>query len=122
MGHPEGPWEQSVFDHRQHLKFAWTVCGELPVEAAKTVVAGEIRAFADVYAPGRYHETMTRSWVELVAHTRSSDVSGTEFSDHLVRYPVLLDKGAPQKHYSPALLSSPEARSAFVEPDLRPMP
>ncbi len=69
MAHPEGPWEQSLFDHRQHLKFAWTLLGELPVEAATTVVADEIRAFADVHAPGRYHETLTRFWVKLVAHS-----------------------------------------------------
>ena len=75
MAHPEGPWRQSAFDHRQHVKFAWTVLGELSVEAARKTVADEIRAFADIHAAGRFHNTLTRFWVDLVAHTRS--VEGT---------------------------------------------
>lgn len=122
MTHPEGPWEQPVFDHRQHIKFAWTVLGELPIESATTVVADEIRAFAEINAPGRYHETLTRFWVNLVAHTRSVEDGGSDFSTQLARHPVLLDKHAPEKHYSGALLGSPQARSTFIEPDLRPMP
>jgi hypothetical protein len=120
--HPEGPWEQAVFDQRQHLKFAWSVLCELPVETAKTVVTDEIRSFADVNAPGRYHETLTRFWVKLVAHTRSTEDGGSDFSAHLARYPVLLNKQAPENHYSRALLGSPGARIAFAELDLRPMP
>jgi hypothetical protein len=111
-----------VFDHRQHIKFAWTVLGELPIESATTVVADEIRAFAEINAPGRYHETLTRFWVNLVAHTRSVEDGGSDFSTQLARHPVLLDKHAPEKHYSGALLGSPQARSTFIEPDLRPMP
>jgi hypothetical protein len=122
MAHPEGPWEQSLFDHRQHLKFAWTLLGELPVEAATTVVADEIRAFADVHAPGRYHETLTRFWVKLVAHTRSTVDGDCDFPGLLAHFPVLLDKHSPENHYSSALLWSHRARSIFVEPDLLPMP
>ena len=122
MTHPEGPWEQPVFGHRQHLKFAWTVLGELPVGAAATAVADEIRAFSDVNAPGRYHETLTRFWVKLIANTRSKEDGGRDCSAHMERYPVLLDRHAAEKHYSGALLSSPRARSTFIEPDLRPMP
>jgi hypothetical protein len=122
MSHPEGPWQQPVFDHRQHVKFAWAVLGERPVEDAATAISGEIREFADVNAPGRYHETLTRFWVELVAHTRAVGGEINEFAAHLSRFPVLMDKSAPRKHYSEQLLFSPEARSNFVEPDLRPLP
>jgi hypothetical protein len=122
MPHPEGPWEQPVFDHRQHVKFAWTVLGELPVETAAAAVGDEIRAFAEIKAPGRYHETLTKFWVKLVAHTRSPEDCCTDFAAHIERYPVLLDKQAPEKHYSEALLRSSRARSSFIDPDLRPMP
>jgi hypothetical protein len=105
------------------VKFAWTVLGELPAEAAMKAVADEIRAFADIHAPGRYHDTLTRFWVDLVGHTRSVEGGGArDFKDHLARYPVLLDKRAPEKHYSAELLGSPEARLAFVDPDIRSMP
>ena len=121
MSHPEGPWQQSVFDHRQHVKFAWTVLGETP-ESAPSLIADEISRFADVHAPGLYHETITQFWVKLVAHTRAADGEGTDFDGHVSRYPLLLDKNALRKHYSSAALNAPGARSAFVEPDLLAMP
>jgi hypothetical protein len=121
MSHPEGPWQQAVFDHRQHVKFAWTVLGESP-ESAPRIVADEIRRFADVHAPGRYHETITQFWVKLVEHTRAVDAQDPDFDTHVTRYPVLLDKGALTRHYSSAVLSAPRARSVFVEPDLVPLP
>ncbi len=121
MSHPEGPWRQGVFDHRQHVKFAWTVLGESPASAA-SIIADEIKRFADVHAPGKYHETITRFWVALVAHTKSVAAQDTDFDVHVARYPVLLDKSALGRHYSSAVLGSEAARSAFVAPDLLPLP
>jgi hypothetical protein len=96
MAHAEGPWRRPVSE--------------------------EISSFADVHAPGRYHETLTRFWVKLVSHTCSADAADADFQSQLARFLVLLDKHAPQKHYSSAVLGSPDARSSYVEPDLRPMP
>ena len=121
MPHPEGPWRQTVFDHRQHVKFAWAVVGESP-DSASWIVADEIRRFADVHAPGRYHETITQFWVKLVEHTRAVGQQDTDFDTHVSRYPVLLDKGALTRHYSSDVLSAPHARSVFVDPDLTPLP
>jgi len=58
----------------------------------------------------------------LVAHTRAVGGGTDDFAAHVGRFPVLLDKSAPRKHYSESLLFSSQARSAFVEPDLRPLP
>ncbi len=120
--HDEGPFRTAPFDHRQHVKFAWTVLGERPVDEAAELVAREISRFAAANAPGRYHETLTRFWVRLVAHTRSVDDEPVDFDTHLARFPVLLDRGAPRKHYSAAVLESPRARETFVRPDLLPLP
>ncbi len=111
-----------MFDHRQHVKFAWVVLGELPLEEAAKIIADEIREFADSNAPGRYHETLTHFWVRLVDHTRSVTGDSTDFDAHVGDFAVLMDKSAPRKHYSEALLNSPRARSTFVDPDLRPVP
>lgn len=121
MPDPQGPWRQQVFDHRQHVKFAWTVLGESP-GSAPSIVADEIMRFAAVHAPGRYHETITQFWVKLVAHTRAAAGEGGDFDAHLARYPVLLDKSALGRHYSSAVLGDPRARSTFVDPDLTPLP
>ena len=121
MAHPEGPWRQSAFDHRQHVKFAWTVLAESP-DSSPSIIADEIRRFADVHAPGRYHETITQFWVRLVAHTRAAAGEATDFQTHVTRYPILLDKTALTKHYSSGALGAAGARSVFVEPDLVPLP
>jgi hypothetical protein len=106
MPHPQGPWEQPLFDHRQHVKFAWTVLGESP-ESASSIVSDEIEGFAAVHAPGKYHETITQFWVKLVAHTRAAAGESNDFDAHLARYPVLADKSALGRHYSSALLGDP---------------
>ncbi len=121
MPHPEGPFRQHAFDHRQHVKFAWRTVRELGATQAETVVANEIRDFAAQHAPGKYHQTMTSFWVRLVAHTL--DVSDTGDSDrHVAQFPILLDKRAAWRHYSDSALMSDGARERFVAPDLLSLP
>jgi hypothetical protein len=122
MSHPEGPFISRPFDHRQHVKFAWSVLQEMSVEEAVQVVGSEIREFAAVRAPGKYHQTLTEFWVRLVAHTREQGDLGTGFDDHLAHFPILMDNRAQMHHYSPAVLASQRARQEFVEPDLLPVP
>jgi hypothetical protein len=122
MAHNEGPFHRQPFDHRQHVKFAWTVLEELPLPEATEVVSSEIREFAALHAPGKYHETLTQFWVRLVAHTREHRGVNAQFDEHLARFPILMDSGAQTSHYSSTVLWSPLARSEFVEPDLLPLP
>jgi hypothetical protein len=63
--HREGPFIARPFDHRQHVRFAWSVLGENPGLPGEAIVADEIREFADIAAPGRHHETLTRFWLRL---------------------------------------------------------
>lgn len=122
MAHEEGPFNRQPFNHRQHVKFAWTVLEELSLPEATEVVSSEIREFAALNAPGKYHETLTQFWVRLVAHTRAQRDVNEEFGAHLDRFPILMDSGAQRYHYSSALLMSTLARNEFVEPDLIPLP
>ena len=122
MAHAEGPFVRRPFDHRQHLRFAWAVLSEFGTDGAIEVVGSEIRAFAALRAPGKYHETMTQFWVRLVAHTRSIDGDPGDFDAHLRRFPILLDAAAPARHYFAAVLSSNEAARAIRPPDLLAIP
>jgi hypothetical protein len=122
MPHPEGPFAQSRFDHRQHLRFAWTVLSELPPEEAGRYVATEIHDFAQAHAPGKYHEPLTQFWVTLVQHTRSLALGATGFGSHLERFPMLLNSSLVRRHYSAALLASELAKEKFVAPDLAALP
>jgi hypothetical protein len=119
--HAEGPFRQSRFDHRQHVKFAWSAVRELGPERAEALISDEIERFAAQHAPGRYDQTMTSFWVRLVAHTLEVEEAET-FEEHLARFPILLDKRAASMHYSDELLWSGAARARFVAPDLLPIP
>ena len=105
MPHPEGPFCRPSFDHRQHVKFAWSAVRQHGAEQAERIVSNEIRDFAAVHAPGKYHQTMTSFWVRLVAHTISV-VDSDDFGEHVRRFPILLEKEMARRHYSDALLMS----------------
>lgn len=64
---------------------------------------------------------MTSFWVRLVAHTIGVDPT-TDFDEHVARFPVLLDKHAPSRHFSSEALTSDEARARVIEPDLATLP
>jgi hypothetical protein len=120
--HREGPSIAKPFDHWQHVRFAWSALGENPGPPGETIVADEIREFADIAAPGRYHETLTRFWLHLVEHTVEHARCPHDFDELLVEFPVLLDKTAPLRHWSSDALWSSKARADCLEPDLAPLP
>jgi hypothetical protein len=70
-----------------------------------------------------YHETITLFWICLIKHYLSTITMERSLvcliNDLLARY---ADKGIPFEHYSRERLMSWEARIAWVEPDLKPLP
>jgi hypothetical protein len=58
--------------------------------------------------PGKYHETITLAWFELVAQ-----------AEQLELRPELLDRGLLSRYYSPERLA--QGRERWVEPDLAPL-
>jgi hypothetical protein len=110
------------FSHREHLELTWTYLDRHPFDAACRAVAAAIQRVARLHGqPDRYHETLTRGWVRLVAVHRAQD-AGRSFDEFIARHPRLLDRTLLSKHYSSGLLGSQEARAAWTEPDLRPLP
>lgn len=110
------------FTHREHLELTWTYLGRHQFEDACRAVAGAIRHVARLHgAPDRYHETITRAWVLLVALHRSWR-PGRSFDEFIAENPRLLDRTMLNAHYSRGRLMSNEARAAWTEPDLRPFP
>jgi hypothetical protein len=110
------------FHHRDHLRLAWIQIRRLGLPRASEAVTTAIRQFAARHGHGdRYHETMTRFWVRVVAmgiarHPR------LPFDELLAAEPHLLDKNLPYRHWSHELMGSDEARQGWVEPDVRLMP
>ena len=111
------------FRHRDHLRLAWLHVRQLGPEGAAHSVTEAIRQFAAAQGvPDKYHDTMTRFWVALVAHTRTQRPDIDDFDRFLEVFPWLLEKDLPFRHWRRETMMSAAARAAWVEPDLLGMP
>ena len=110
------------FHHRDHLRLAWIQIRRLGLPHALEAVTAAIRQFAAGHGHGdRYHETMTRFWLLVVAMGISRH-STLAFDELLAAEPHLLDKNLPYRHWSRERMGSEDARQRWLEPDLRLMP
>lgn len=110
------------FGHREHLELAWSYLQMYDVPEASEAMAAAIRHLARQHgAEQKYHETMTRAWVRLVAvhHQRWG---AQHFDAFLERNPDLLDRALIRHFYSSDLLDGDRARAAWTDPDLRELP
>lgn len=115
--------ERGAFGHREHLELAFACLECHTVAEAETEMADAIRYVARLHgAADRYHDTITRSWVRLVALHRAADAEESAFEAFLSGNAGLLDKTLLTRHYSAELLASDRARASWVAPDLRPLP
>jgi hypothetical protein len=111
------------FGHRQHLHLAFLAVRRYGMPAAADRVCTLIRHLAArERAPRKYHHTVSRAWVELVAHHVTQDPGCADFESFAGRYPALLDKRLLSRHYRSATLASDGARNGWAEPDLTPFP
>jgi ribosomal protein S18 acetylase RimI-like enzyme len=115
---------QARWTHTAHLRIAWIHLARYALdEAHLRMRAGIVRLNAVhglVETPARgYHETLTRTWLALVADARRRDPCTGSFA-FLARH--RFDRDAPMQHYTRERLFSPQARAIFVPPDLMPLP
>lgn len=107
------------FGHREHINLAWLAVRRYGMPDAADKVCAWLRQLAAYeHAPQKYHHTMSRAWVRLVAHHTTNDPFDQLITDH----PALLDKRLLSHHYSSRLLASAAARSRWAEPDIAPLP
>jgi hypothetical protein len=72
--------------------------------------------------PDKYHETITRFWALLVYHALQQSLDITDFANFADQFPQLFESRLLSAHYGPEVIKDPQARVAWVEPDLIPMP
>jgi hypothetical protein len=110
------------FGHRQHIHLTWLAIRGYGVRAAIALVSEGIRRTARYEgAPQKYHATVSRAWVQVVAHHAALS-SDDDFDTFAERHPRLLDKRLLTHHYQSSTLATVEARAGWVEPDLMPLP
>jgi hypothetical protein len=117
------------FRHRQHINLAFLAVQRYGMPEATGKICTWIRQIAAYErAPQKYHHTVSRAWVEIVAHHVSTDQDSPGYPDcadfdlFARRNPALLDKRLLSRHYRSATLASGPARHGWVEPDLLPFP
>jgi hypothetical protein len=99
----------SEFPHERHVRVAWGLSRRYPHEEAFARLAEGIRGIAArAGVPGKYHETITRAWFELVAQAETVD-----------EHPELLDKTLLARYYSAVRLAA--GKDEWLEPDLAPL-
>ena len=110
------------FHHASHLHVAWVYLTESSsVEQAARRMRNTLRRFAaGAGKPEKYHETITLFWVHLLSRARQ--IKCVECLEEIVHaHPQLLEKDFPLSYYSAERLFSNEARTSWVEPDLKPL-
>jgi hypothetical protein len=110
------------FGHRQHVQLSWLAVHRYgPAEACRLVSAGIQRTARYAGAPQKYHATMSRAWIELIAY-HVDEHGSDDFGAFVAHNAALLDKRLLLRFYEPSTLASPAARTGWVEPDRAPFP
>jgi hypothetical protein len=106
--------------HEAHVRMAWLYLTGHPFPDALQRIRTGIRRYNDSLGGTGYHDTITVAFARLIA----SRLAGDGYAAFRAANPDLMDRtiGALKRYYSEARLKSDEAKAAFVEPDLTPLP
>jgi hypothetical protein len=108
------------FHHASHLHLVWVYLTESSsVQQAAKKMRNTLRRFAAAAGkPEKYHETITLFWVHLLSRAQAAS-RAKRLEDVVHANPQLLEKNFPLAYYSTERLFSDEARTSWVEPDLK---
>lgn len=111
----------AAFDHEAHVYVGWLFISELGANAGTERFIAALKSLtAALGVPDKYHDTVTRFYLDLIARHRSGRAYET-WDDFRDANPDLFDRGLLHRHYSRDLLASDRARESYVAPDLEPV-
>jgi hypothetical protein len=115
-----------AWNHRAHVRVAFTYARQIDPNAAVERMRAGLHALNDAHrvpdvADRGYHETITVAFIRLIhaACRHQTFASSVEFCDC---HPELMHKNVLLHYYSRERLKSLEAKTTFVQPDLKPLP
>ena len=124
-GFESGRLAREEWTHAAHLTVAGWYLARYPRGVATRMIREGIKRFNDAKGilttrESGYHETMTLFWIHVV----HSHLCSTTRADYLSLFNELIarhggDRTLPFEYYSRERLMSWEARTAWVEPDLK---
>ncbi len=119
----ENRYANAEFRHSDHIRLAWIYVRRYGARQAEERIAEAIRRFAISHGhEGKYHETLTRAWLRLVAAALKLTPGVTTFDEFLGKHGWLLDRSALSAFYSGMRFSDENARRGWVDPDRMPLP
>ena len=111
------------FRHYQHLTVALWYVREFPYDIASEKMRNGIRRLAAAYGKTGYHETITLFWLLIVRDFAATSGSAESLCDMANRLAAsCTGKNVINEYYSVDLLTTPEAKERWVEPDLKSLP
>ena len=122
------PFEQ--WNHRAHVKVAYTYLLRHPFEKALDKMRAGVKAYNARHGvpeteTSGYNETTTHAFLHLIAATMHAygQSHPTTGADHFCdTHPQLMTRHALRLFYSPQRRMHPLAKTEFVAPDLAPLP
>ena len=117
-----GTLEPEEFDHEGHVYAAWCCLRRYGDPAGRDRFAGALKRFVKRHGAGhKYHETMTRAFLDLISNRRQG---GSDWEAFRQENDGLIERGLEQLllHYSEDRLFSDRARRQFLPPDRAPLP
>lgn len=118
---------RSEWNHQAHLTIALWYLNRYDEQEAINRVRRGIQRYNEAMGikttkDSGYHETLTLFWIQMVSQYLSVNKEKTfNLKTAIAIYQIYRDKSLPFQYYSRDLLMSWEARSGWVEPDLKPL-
>lgn len=115
------------YDHRAHLTVAYSYLRAHSLKEATAKMRVGIHRFnaakgIENTPTGGYHETLTVAWMRVLHSAMASYGPESGPDEFLAQHPHLLCRTLLRVFYSRDRIMSAEARAAWVEPDLAPLP
>lgn len=114
----------SEFNHRAHIRLAYIYLSGNTTDESTEMMRETLNRFLIHHGvdPSKYHATLTRAWILAVNHLMNKSGDSKSANEFIERNPEMPDTKIMMTHYSAEVLFSDEARTAFVQPDLDPIP
>ena len=114
--------DKSAFKHRDHLTVAVWYLQTGTMEQATERMRSALSAFLNYHRvdPGKYNETITVFWIEMVRQVLDDLAPGITLAEKCNQVIDSLDNSQlAEVYYSKEVLRSNKAREIFVAPDLK---
>jgi hypothetical protein len=109
--------------HRQHLMVAAWLLETSAYEVALSRMRTGLHALLEKVGKDAYHETVTVFWMRALKHQLSKCDASMSVDDRIRDAVTWAQTGEPLRaHYSAERLATTNAKRAFIEPDLKPLP